>query len=89
MSDKKVKQNFVRFIIYSLLLLVLFLSAFDISVFLRLKTKVLGVSTPGDEQSFWTDFTSNHPNYIPGWIELGRMDKVKEIDPNFKLDTSY
>ncbi len=89
MSYKKVKQSFVQFFIYALLLLVLFLSAFDIGIFLKLKREVLGVKTSNNEQAFWTDFTNNHPKYIPGWIELGRMEKVREIDPNYIPDTSY
>ena len=48
--------------------------------------KVLGVETQIDlEEKFWQEFLDKNPNYIPGWIEIGRNDKVKEIDPNYLL----
>lgn len=40
------------------------------------------------EKGFWEKFLSQHPNYIPGWNEIGRQDKVGEIDPNFFIQAS-
>lgn len=77
------------FIIVSVLF-VLYLTAINISSIFKPKTKVLGAETEtGDrdrETLFWNEFLKTHPNYIPGWIEIGKMDKVREIDPNFKLE---
>lgn len=89
MSNKKVKQNLIQIFIYTVLLFILFLSAFNVKSSLKPKVKVLGVETKNNDQLFWNNFTSKHPNYIPGWIEIGRMDKVKEIDPNYQLDPGY
>lgn len=65
----------------------LLLSALNIENYLTPK-KVLGIETEtGNKQvKFWEDFLSKNPNYIPGWTELGRLDKVKQIDPNFLLE---
>jgi len=53
------------------------------------KNKVLGATTViskielENEKFFWEEFQKINPTYIDGWIELGRLDKVKEIDPNY------
>jgi hypothetical protein len=44
------------------------------------ETRVLGVST---DNKYFEELVTKYPTYIDGWIELGRMDKVYEIDPNF------
>ena len=36
-----------------------------------------------EERNFWQEFLEKNPDYIPGWIEIGRLDKVREIDPNY------
>lgn len=43
---------------------------------------VLGAEITNNEK-FWQDFVGKHPDYIDGWLELGRVDKVREIDPNY------
>lgn len=67
----------------------LLLSALNIENYLAPK-KVLGteIESTGseinsEEIEFWEDFLSKNPDYIPGWIELGRYEKVKQIDPNY------
>lgn len=45
--------------------------------------RVLGIETEVTPPVFWYDFLKKNPNYIPGWIEIGRPDKVKNIDPNY------
>lgn len=63
----------------------LFLSAINIENYLAPK-EVLGIESEEiNNDIFWTEFLEKHPNYIPGWIELGRWDKVMQIDPNFLL----
>ncbi|MEK7550528.1 MAG: hypothetical protein AAB535_01980 [Patescibacteria group bacterium] len=64
--------------------MILLLSALNIQSYLEPKP-VLGIETEDNEKIFWEDFLSKNPNYIPGWIELGRLDKVKQIDPNYPL----
>ncbi len=71
------------------ILIVLLLSLTNINVFFSQKA-VLGLSVQevrtNDLQTadeFWKAFLSTNPDYIPGWIELGRFDKAREIDPNF------
>lgn len=44
------------------------------------KIVVLGAET---DNSFWEDIVKKHPTYRDGWLELGRIDKVKQIDPNY------
>ncbi len=46
--------------------------------------KVLGIETINNpEDKFWKDFLKENPNYLPGLIETGNLDKAKQIDPNF------
>jgi hypothetical protein len=67
-------------------LFVLYLTAINISNIFKPKENVLGVETQENtDQEFWEDFLTKHPNYIPGWVEIGRTDKVKQLDPNFLL----
>lgn len=45
---------------------------------------VLGAKTEEiSDVDFWNSYLNQNPNYIPGWIEIGRFDKVKQIDPNY------
>lgn len=69
---------------YSLIVLALLVSALNIGTYLK-PNKVLGAETQevNSTDTFWQDFLSKNPNYIPGWIEIGRMDKVIQIDPNY------
>lgn len=89
-KSKKTNNSIEQIIIYTAVLIVLLLTAFNIQNYLDNK-KVLGISAsiiPENLESvsdrlFWEDMVEKNPNYIPGWIELGRMDKVREIDPNY------
>jgi regulatory protein YycI of two-component signal transduction system YycFG len=84
MSAKKVNKTTLEIFIYVFLLLVLLLTSININIFLQPKqTKVLGAETQNNEEIFWQDFLSKHPDYIPGWIEMGKADKANEIDPNY------
>ncbi len=72
-----------KLLIYVLIVFLLFLSSINIENYLSPK-KVLGAETKDTgEEDFWNDFMSKHPTYVPGWVELGRYEKVEEIDPNF------
>jgi hypothetical protein len=51
-----------------------------------LPERVLGAETRLDAtEEFWNNFLSKNPNYVPGWIEIGRADKAYKLDPNFQL----
>jgi hypothetical protein len=68
---------------YVIAILILILSIININSYFPQKPPVLGVETKNTEGIFWYDFLQKHPNYIPGWIEIGRVDKAIEIDPNY------
>jgi len=88
MSAKKVNEAAIEVLIFTSIIFVLLLTFVNIKNYLTPK-KVLGAETQVDlRQDFWNNFLSQNPNYIPGWIELGRMDKVKEIDPNYDVTSS-
>lgn len=47
--------------------------------------KVLGADIHiSATEEFWDKFLSENPNYLPGWIEIGREDKAYALDPNFQ-----
>lgn len=72
-----------QMLIYFLIVLLLLLMSINIKNYLTPQS-VLGAQTETlDSKKFWEEFTAKNPNYVPGWIELGRMDKAKEVDPNF------
>ena len=65
------------------------LSLVNIKNFLSTDTvpeKVLGAEIDTDiTANFWNDFLTKNPEYIPGWLEIGRTDKAYSIDPNYQL----
>ena len=65
---------------------ILLLTSFNFSNYLAPK-KVLGTETNTEEilkeKGFWEEFLAKNPDYLPGWLEIGRLDKVNEINPNF------
>ena len=72
--------------IYVVFLFILLLVSINIDTYLRpvnVDVKVLGAETQNNKEVFWQDFLSKHPDYVPGWIEIGRTDKANEIDPNY------
>ncbi|MCX6703939.1 MAG: hypothetical protein NTZ07_00655 [Candidatus Woesebacteria bacterium] len=83
MSAKKVNRAAKQLLIFAAALFILLLASVNIKNYLAPK-KVLGTKIRVDAtEKFWQDFLARSPNYIPGWIEIGRIDKVKEIDPNY------
>jgi hypothetical protein len=84
MSAKKVNKIAKEIFIYVFLLFALLLISINIDNYLKPKqTKVLGTETKNEEEIFWQEFLTKNPNYVPGWIETGRIDKAHEIDPNY------
>lgn len=48
--------------------------------------KVLGAEIDNNVTiNFWNDFLSKNPEYVPGWLEIGRTDKAYSIDPNYQF----
>jgi hypothetical protein len=83
MSAKGVNNIAIELFLYVAALFVLLLASANIESYLSPK-KVLGAETQiNSNESFWNDFLSKNPDYIPGWIEIGRYDKAREIDPNY------
>jgi hypothetical protein len=83
MSANKVNNVARELLIYVAALFILLLASSNIESYLSPK-KVLGTETSeNSNEVFWQDFLTKNPNYLPGWLELGRVDKVKEIDPNY------
>lgn len=83
MSAKRVNKVAFELLIFVSALLVLVLTAVNIKSYQTPK-KVLGAEVQiNSTDKFWQDFLTQNPDYIPGWIETGRIDKVKEIDPNY------
>lgn len=69
------------FLYISLTVLILLLSLFNLQNMRPRKTiEVLGAT---DNTAFWEELAEKHPTYKDAWIELGRIDKVRQIDPNF------
>lgn len=64
----------------NLVVLILLLSIFNLSTPKKKSVQVLGAES---NNSYWEEMIIKHPTYRDAWIELGRMDKVKQIDPNF------
>lgn len=91
-AHKKLRNSSIQLFIYVSILFALLLTSVNLENYLIPK-KVLGASTQisnhvNDSQLFWENFLSKNPNYIPGWIEIGREDKASEIDPNYASDKS-
>ena len=88
MSAKQVNKAARQVLMLTAILFILLLASINIEYYLVPK-KVLGAETiaPTQTEIFWQDFLNKNPNYIPGWIEIGRWDKVGEIDPNYLVES--
>jgi len=75
-----------QLIIYLIIITVLSLTAFNIHL-ISSPNKVLGIETEtrDRDREFWDNFLKQHPNYIPGLIETKKLEKVKQIDPNYQI----
>lgn len=82
MSKTKKARLEVKNFIYTLIAIsILLLSAFNLRSN-KQEIQVLGAQVE-DNQKYWEELVKKHPTYIEGWLELGRLDKVREIDPNY------
>lgn len=74
------KQDLINLIYINLAILVILLSIFNLQNKKRSTVTVLGAS---DDLSYWEELVEKHPTYRDAWVELGRMDMVEQIDPNY------
>lgn len=83
-NKKQVKKSSKYLTIYILAIFIVLLSLINIHGYLFPKeTNVLGIEATNTEGIYWYDFLQKNPNYIPGWLEIGRPDKSRAIDPNY------
>lgn len=83
MSAKKVNSLVSELFIAIAVVFLLLLSSINLGGYFA-PSEVLGIETTEDDtDKFWQEFLTDNPDYVPGWIELKRNDKVIEIDPNY------
>jgi len=82
MAKKKnsFRQDLINLIYINLAILIILLSIFNLQSKKKDKVTVLGAS---DDRSYWEELVKKHPTYRDAWVELGRMDMVEQIDPNY------
>ncbi|MFZ3301462.1 MAG: hypothetical protein WA152_01965 [Microgenomates group bacterium] len=81
MAKKRNFSNDLQLLLYiNLTILVLMLAAFNLSQKTKKTIQVLGAET---DSSYWQELVIKHPTYRDAWVELGRMDIVEQIDPNY------
>lgn len=87
MPAKHSNSNKQLILISIALLVLLILASLNIKNYYLPKT-VLGISVQEEisDNEFWNEYLKNNPNYVPGWLEIGRIDKAVEIDPNFQTE---
>lgn len=87
-KKKDYSKDLQTLLFINLGVLTLMISMFNIYLFSKNEKKasnqnesqVLGIE---DNRDYWQSLVEKHPSYIDGWIELDRLDKVNEIDPNY------
>jgi len=85
MARHNFKKDLDFLLFATLSVLILLLALFNLQNINKKTSKEIMVLGAETDNLFWEDFMLKHPTYIDGWIELERMDKVREIDPNFTL----
>lgn len=85
--SKSKKNKYLSIYIFSILIFLLSLININSYLFSNkitpASTKVLGAEIANNDAIFWYDFLQKNPTYIPGWLEIGRPDKARAIDPNY------
>jgi hypothetical protein len=84
-KKKKFDKELEKLLFINLAVLILILSFFNMVNNRQKNVQVLGIKT---DNGYWEEIVKKHPTYRDAWVELGRTDKVKEIDPNWKSDRS-
>lgn len=84
--SKKVNKTVRELFIYVSLIFILLLTYINIENYLIPKdVEVLGAETQNLEEEYWNNLLEKNPDYIPGLIETGRIDKARQVDPNNEL----
>lgn len=106
MSKKKQKtaqKESLYLILLLAIALLLLLALFNLHAYFHPKEEkdVLGAfDSTIYEKGFWYDFLKDEPEYLPGWVELVRLErktgnttgfeksliKIFELDPNLKIN---
>ncbi len=81
MAKKKDFSKDLEYLFFiNIIIIVLLLSIFNLQSLKKNEIKVLGATI---DNSYWEEMVIKHPTYRDAWVELGRMDIVKQIDPNY------
>ncbi len=81
-----VNKLLIEIAVYIAALIVLILTSINLRYYmLPQKIEVLGAETLSSPEDFWEGFLAENKHYIPGWIEIGRIDKAAQINPNYFL----
>ena len=81
MAKKTSFNKDLQILLYiNIAVIILLLSFFNLSQKPKHQVQVLGAET---DTSYWEELVKKHPTYRDAWVELGRMDMVEQIDPNF------
>lgn len=83
LSKRVIEQNLIYLVYILASILILLLSIFNMQEKHQNNNIVLGAQAESKDDKFWQEITNDNPTYIDAWLELGRMDKVLEIDPNY------
>lgn len=84
-KKRKFDKDLQDLIYITISILIILLSIFNLKNTVKKEEQILGIKT---DNTYWEKITIEHPTYRDAWIELGRLDKVKQIDPNWKPDKS-
>jgi hypothetical protein len=83
------KDGLELLFIYLVVVVSLCLTATNIATYLSPRL-VLGIEAESEANDidsqyaiYWESFLTANPEYIPGWLETGRHDIARQIDPNF------
>ena len=82
-TKKSFTKELTSLFYINLTVLVLILSAFNLTIKHKKTIQVLGAEV---DNTFLEEIALKHPTYRDGWVELNRMDMVRRIDPNFSLE---
>lgn len=83
MAKKSKYSKELDFLLLSILVIIILLLSISNLSSLSNKERVVSVLGTNTDYEFWVNFVQKHPDYIDGWLELNRLDKVAEIDPNY------
>jgi hypothetical protein len=82
LNINKIGLKYFALAFFVILIIILTLLNFSSYLF-HSKNNVLGLQVEDKKVQFIEQFLQKNPDYIPGWVEIGRMDKVRELDPNY------